>query len=174
MKKLLVIPIILVSGVLLFQFSHRAQDVTSFTNANFAKTVNGVNGQELSASKFESLTDGETVTVTGKNYDNTIGIYVTYCVVPEKGTRPDACGPFDITGKNNTSVWISDNPPVYGKFIASAFGRDGSFQVEIPLSRFIGKSDCAVVVCAITTRADHTQPDVRSADLFIPVTFKKS
>ena len=69
-----------------------------------AKTVKGPAGQTLIASKTQLIADGTKVTLTGKGYSLKVGIYVTYCVVPAKGKKPELCGPFDITGKNNASV----------------------------------------------------------------------
>lgn len=144
-----------------------ALDISTSTSVS----ITGVNGQQLTASKTNDLRDNEFVTVSGSGYDEKIGIYLTYCVLPIEGERPEECGPFDITGKNNTSIWISSNPPVYGKLIATPFFAGGEFTGKIPVTRFIGDHDCTVEICAITTRADHTNGDIRTADLFIPVTF---
>lgn len=146
-----------------------ALDISTSTSGS----VTGEFGQQLTASKVENLRDGEFVTVSGSGYDEKIGIYLTYCVLPIEGERPEECGPFDITGKNNTSIWISSNPPVYGKLIATPFFAGGEFTGKLPVTRFIGDHDCAFEICAITTRADHTHGDVRTADLFIPVTFQE-
>jgi hypothetical protein len=42
----------------------------------------------------------------------------------------------------------------------------------MPINSSIDEFDCTKVKCAIVTRADHTNPDYRKADVIIPVTFK--
>lgn len=135
-------------------------------------TAKGSHGQVFQASATKKLADGQKVTLTGKGYNTKLGIYVTYCVIPPKGQRPELCGPFDITGQNNSSFWISSNPPLYAVALVTKFGKGGTFKVSMAATRKIGDADCAVVRCAFTTRADHTNSDNRTADVFIPVTFK--
>lgn len=135
-------------------------------------SAKGPNGQILSVKMAGKVEDGTQVLVKGKNFSTKLGIYVTYCVIPPKGQRPDLCGPFDITGQNNASTWVSSNPPIYAKLLVKPFGKGGSFSVPITVTRMIGDQDCARVRCAITTRADHINGSDRSADVFIPVTFK--
>ena len=139
-----------------------------------AKTVTakGPKGQQLSVSGGTNFADGDKVMVTGKNYDMKLGIYLTYCVIPASGARPDLCGPFDITGQDNASTWISSNPPLYAKLLVKPFGKGGTFKLPVTITRMIGDQDCQVVKCAITTRADHTNGSDRSADVFIPVTVR--
>jgi hypothetical protein len=145
--------------------------------------AHGPSGQTLQIVSSTNLTDGQILTVTGKGYDLKVGIYVTFCVIPEKGKRPELCGPFDITGKSNQSVWVSSNPPLYAALLVTPFTKitqkrnsgknsTGSFSVQVPATRMIGTYDCKVVKCAILTRADHTRSDYRKADVIIPVTFK--
>lgn len=134
-------------------------------------TAKGTKGQVLSV-PAKTFADGDKVIVSGKNYDTKLGIYVTYCVIPPVGERPELCGPFDITGKNNASTWIASNPPLYAKLLVKPFGKGGTFKVPVTITRMIGDQDCQVVKCAITTRADHTYGSDRSADVFIPVTIK--
>ncbi len=132
----------------------------------------GAKGQVLTTNQALSIADGQQVTVTGKGYQTNVGIYVTYCVMPAAGQRPDLCGPFDITGASNASTWISSNPPIYAKPLVRPFGKGGTFKVQLAITKMIGDQDCTVVRCAITTRADHTLGSVRSADVFIPVTIR--
>lgn len=112
------------------------------------------------------------VTISGRGYTTNVGIYVTFCVIPEPGKKPELCGPFDITGKNNQSIWISNNPPFYGKLLVKKFGKGGTFKVSMPIDSKIDDFDCTKVKCGIVTRADHTNPENRKADVIIPVTFK--
>lgn len=141
--------------------------------ASSAKSAKGPKGQILTVSQTTDLADGTKVTVTGRNYNTKVGIYVTYCVIPKKGTRPELCGPYDITGRNNQSVWVSSNPPVFAAFLVTPFSRNGTFKVTIPVMRKIGDQDCTVVKCAVLTRADHTRSEYRLADVIIPVSIKK-
>ncbi|OXE35103.1 MAG: hypothetical protein CGW95_15960 [Phenylobacterium zucineum] len=132
-------------------------------------TATGPTGQKLTVAQGNLIKTDTYVTISGRGYSKQHGIYVTYCVIPPKGTRPELCGPFDITGKNNASVWISSNPPGYAAWMVSGFGDGGTFKTQIKVTAMIGDQDCRVVKCALTTRADHTQPDYRKADVFVPV-----
>ena len=132
-------------------------------------TSKGPTGQRLTVWQGNLVAADNYVTVSGKGYSKQHGIYVTYCVIPKKGTRPELCGPFDVTGKNNASVWISSNPPLYAAWMVSGFGDGGTFKTQIKVTAKIGDYDCRVVRCAITTRADHTQSDYRGADVFVPI-----
>jgi hypothetical protein len=140
-------------------------------------------GQTLVVDSARGVEDMQKLKVTGRGYDLNVGIYVTFCVIPSKGKRPEICGPFDVTGQNNQAVWVSSNPPIYAiplvkpfdKVTKTAKGKKvstGSFTVQVPATRMIGTYDCKVVKCAILTRADHTRSDYRKADVIIPVTFK--
>ena len=153
------------------------------TISNPAVAATGPTGQVLTADSTQSLQDGQLITVKGRGYDLKVGIYVTFCVLPEKGKKPESCGHFDITGQNNQAVWVSSNPPFYAALLVKNFDKvtktvkgkkvsTGSFTVEIPVSKMIGDNDCSVVKCAILTRADHTRSDYRKADVIIPVTFQ--
>jgi hypothetical protein len=146
-------------------------------------TATGVIGQVLKVDAAKNVDDMQKLTVTGSGYDLKVGIYVTFCVIPAIGKRPELCGPFDITGQNNQAVWVSSNPPIYAAPLVKAFDTvttklkgkkvsTGSFKVQVPATRMIGTYDCKVVKCAILTRADHTRSDYRKADVIIPVTFK--
>ena len=138
-------------------------------------SATGLSGQTLSASIPNGAlsANGTTkVTISGKGYSTKVGIYVTFCVIPELGKKPELCGPFDVTGTKNQSIWISNNPPFYGKLLVKKFGKGGTFKVTMPINSSIDEFDCTKVKCAIVTRADHTKPDYRKADVIIPVTFK--
>ena len=138
-----------------------------------ASSVTGVDGQSLSVSSTR-IKPGQTVVVTGKNFDDNVGIYVAFCKVPNYAELPSPCGGgIDKQGKTKSSVWISNNAPAYGKNLAAKFGRNGSFKVNLRLSPRIGDVDCRKVKCAITVRADHTRGTDRNHDLFIPITFTK-
>jgi hypothetical protein len=147
------------------------------------KSATGPTGQVLTVDASQLLEDGQQITVKGRGYDLKVGIYATFCVLPEKGKKPESCGHFDITGQNNQAVWISSNAPFYAALLAKPFDKvtkkvknkkvtTGSFNVQVPVSKMIGDKDCTVVKCAIVTRADHTRSDYRKADVVIPVSFK--
>lgn len=137
-----------------------------------AKTVIGPRGQLLTVSQTINIIADSDVVVSGKNYKTKVGIYVAFCVIPEKGQKPELCSPYDITGQNNNSVWVSSNPPFYAALFVKPFTKNGSFKVRITVRKKIGDYDCKVVKCAILTRADHTKSEDRSADVIVPVNIK--
>lgn len=133
----------------------------------------GPSGQKLTVSNATNLTNGQKVSVTGKNYDQKLGIYVAFCEIPAPNTIPENCyGGINMNGKSSGSIWISSNPPLYGKFLAKKFKKNGSFSVTIKVASKFGNTDCKIVKCGIITRADHTHSDIRSGDVLVPVTFK--
>lgn len=142
------------------------------TVAKTSTSVKGPAGQTLTVSAFKNLTEDQDVVVTGKGYNLKTGIYVTVCVVPPKGKKPEICGAYDITGQNSQAVWVSSNPPLYAQLLVTPFGKGGTFKVTLPMKQMIHDNDCKVVRCAILTRADHTNAANRKADVIIPITFK--
>lgn len=146
----------------------------SASAASTSVSAKGPKGQTLTASVANNLdpVKATKITLTGKGYNTRVGIYATFCVMPEPGAKPEHCGGFDITGRNTQAHWISSKPPFYAQLVTKAFGKGGTFKVVVPVSQMIGEYDCKVVTCALTTRADHTRGDFRAADVFIPVTFK--
>lgn len=137
-----------------------------------AQAVTGAQGQVLTASKT-SVKSGTTITVGGRNFDETVGIYLGFCVVPKTGQIPTPCGGgINKAGIGDASFWISSNPPPYGVGLAQEFLPGGRFTEKIKITRMIGKFDCKKVKCAITVRADHIRGEDRSYDLFIPITIK--
>lgn len=136
------------------------------------KTVKGPTGQTLTVSATK-VKDGQTVTVTGKKYNRKLGIYLAFCVVNAKGVVPGPCGGgVNASGTSDGSIWISSNPPAYGKSLAIPFTKSGGFRQKVTISRFIGDVDCAIVKCAVVTRSDHTKSANRKADVIVPVKFK--
>lgn len=112
--------------------------------------------------------EGDEVTVEGDGYDDGKGIYVALCAVPEPGEVPGPCR----TGSVGASAWISSNPPDYGRDLAEAYGDGGSFTATLELTAVIdADTDCRQVECAVVTRNDDSNPDDRSQDLFVPVSF---
>lgn len=144
----------------------------AFTSSAQAASVKGSLGQVLST-PLSSVKGGSIVTVSGKNFDETVGIYLGFCVVPKKGQTPSPCGGgVNKAGIGDASYWISSNPPPYGVGLAEEFLPGGRFTKKIKIPSTIGKFDCRKVACAITVRADHLRSEDRSFDLFIPVKIK--
>lgn len=138
------------------------------------RTVIGPERQRLIAAQTTNLVDGQTVRVTGTNYNRRVGIYLAFCEVPRRGELPRNCaGGINLEGESESSFWISSNPPAYAADLVKRFTPRGGFIVNLKVSRFIGQTDCAVSKCAILTRADHLRPALRSADVLIPVSFRK-
>ncbi|MEU8239485.1 hypothetical protein AB0C07_14685 [Actinoplanes missouriensis] len=129
--------------------------------------------KRLTVSKTKGLDRaGETVTVTGRGYDTSKGIYVAFCLDNGAGVMPSPCGGgADMSGSSGASVWISSNPPSYAEGLTKPYGKGGSFRVSVTVSQMIGDIDCAVRGCAIVTRNDHTRTSDRSQDVRIPVRF---
>lgn len=137
-----------------------------------AASVKGSQGQVLSVSKT-TVKSGTTVTVNGNYFDETVGIYLAFCVIPPKGKAPTPCGGgVNKAGVGDASFWISSNPPPYAIGLTEEFLPGGRFTQKVKISKRIGKFDCTKVKCAITVRADHLRSNDRSSDLFIPITVK--
>jgi hypothetical protein len=144
----------------------------AITPAASAATIKGAQGQILTASAT-SAKSGTEITVSGKYFDETVGIYLGFCVVPKKGQTPSPCGGgINKAGIGDASYWISSNPPPYGVGLAEEFLAGGRFTKSVKVVAKIGKFDCRKIKCAITVRADHLRSEDRSFDVFIPVKIK--
>lgn len=143
--------------------------------ASSSRTGKGNSGQSISVSAVTKLNaKGTTLRVTGRNFDEAVGIYVALCVIPKKGSKPGPCGGgADMTGAAGASAWVSSHAPAYGKGLAIPYRPGGDFNVRITVSSRIGSLDCRKVKCAVVTRADHLRPEDRSADVIVPVSFSK-
>ncbi len=130
------------------------------------------NGSSISVHS-QILKKNSILTVTGKGFDETVGIYLAFCVVPKLGGAPTPCGGgVNKNGTGDSSIWISSNPPPYGIGLAIEYQPGGRFQQKVGVTRKIGKFDCKKVKCAITVRSDHTREGDRSHDIFLPIVFK--
>lgn len=137
-----------------------------------SKSTTGTFGQTITASST-SVSNNGLITVTGKRFDESVGIYLAICVVPKKGLQPTPCGGgVNKAGVGEGSFWISSNPPPYGVGLADPYLPGGRFNYQIRVSKQIGKFDCTKIKCAITVRADHLRSEDRSFDLYLPLTFK--
>ena len=139
-----------------------------------AAAVTGQHGELFSASKVNGIKSGETITVSGKKFDVTVGVYIEMCQVVPTGILPTIWGGgVNMAGSGAASFWISSNPPSYGTNLALPFKPGGSFSVGLKVQPKIGKVDCRKVPCAIYVRADHTRTQDRTHDIKIPITFSK-
>ena len=137
-----------------------------------AVTRKGPQGQTISV-KSTTVKDGSIVTVSGNHFDETVGIYLAFCVIPAQGKAPTPCGGgVNKAGLGEASFWISSNPPPYAIGLTEEFLPGGRFTHKVKVSKKIGKFDCTKVRCAITVRADHLRSSDRSSDLFIPIIIK--
>jgi hypothetical protein len=143
-------------------------------SASGTRTVKGRKGQTLTVTPTSRLAPvRQTVRVSGKRFNETVGIYVGLCVMPRPGSKPTPCGGgVDMDGSTRASAWISSNPPPYGARLATPYKRGGKFSVRITVSPRIGSIDCRRVRCAIVARADHTRANDRSWDVVVPVSFR--
>jgi hypothetical protein len=139
--------------------------------------VKGQYGESISAIAKEISVDknGQAqILITGKGFDETVGIYLAYCLMPKAGMAPTPCGGgVNKSGIGGASYWISSNAPPYATNLAEPFRAGGRFVKSVGVSERIGKIDCRKNKCALTVRSDHLREGDRSRDLFIPVTFKK-
>lgn len=167
---------IALSGVLIATASVAAASITTAHAAqpSFTSAAKNGNGQTLVASKRRGLDpNGQVLTVKGKGFNTSVGIYVALCVTPVKGQKPSPCGGgVDMDGSSKASAWISSNPPPYARALTTPYRSDGSFTTRIKVSPFIGDVDCRTVACSIVARADHLRADDRRYDVAIPVTFR--
>jgi hypothetical protein len=137
-----------------------------------ATTSRGSNGATITIAQ-SVLANNSKVIVTGKNFDETVGIYLAFCVVPKAGNAPTPCGGgVNKSGTGEASYWISSNPPPYGIGLAIPFNAGGRFTETVQVTRKIGKFDCKKVKCAITVRSDHLHEGDRTHDIYIPITIK--
>ena len=148
--------------------------VTNLSTGSAGAVVNAKNSNGSSISvPTQSLSKNTIVTVTGRGFDETVGIYLAFCVVPKQGSAPTPCGGgINKTGTGDSSLWISSNPPPYGVGLAIEYQPGGRFQQKVGITRKIGKFDCKKVKCAITVRADHIREGDRSHDIYLPIVFK--
>ena len=142
------------------------------TAAHAAASASLSNGSTISVAS-NTFNKSTLVTVIGKNFDETVGIYLAYCVVPTKGALPTPCGGgVNKTGTGESSYWISSNPPPYGIGLAIPYTAGGRFSEKVRVTPTLGKFNCRKVKCAITVRSDHLHEGDRTHDIFIPITFK--
>ncbi|WP_208029540.1 hypothetical protein [Rhabdothermincola sediminis] len=123
---------------------------------------------------------GATVRVEGAGYDPSVGVYLAMCVDQGPALPPSPCfGGADTSGESRSAVWFSNSPPPYAVGLTRPFGVGGSFEAELEIAALQRDETGAVVIdcldpsarCVIATRADHTRPADRSADVKVRVSF---
>lgn len=141
--------------------------------AQAAGTTVTTNRHTVRVSSTTLSAAGQKVVVTGRGFNPRVGIYVSLCVIPPRGQQPTPCGGgVNMSGTDTASVWVSSNPPPYGRGLARPYGKGGSFTVTLTVSAQIADIDCRVTKCAIVTRADHLRSGDRRFDVIVPVRFQ--
>lgn len=125
----------------------------------------------LTVSKSSGLDpNGQTITVTGRNFDTTKGVYIALCA--KVGGMPGNCGGgVDMTGSGGASAWVSSNPPGYAAGLPTPYGKGGTFRVTLKVKGELGDGTPCRTQCFIAARADHTRSSDRSQDMYVPVRF---
>ena len=143
-------------------------------------SATGESGQKLTVTQSADLDpSGTDVTVSGTGFDKSKGIYVAIAVNKGPGKRATpVIGGVDTTGGSGANMWISSNPPGYGKDLAVPFGPGGSFEFDLTIVAKDAITDCldpaiAPKGCVLAAYMDHTRLADRSADVSIPLTFAK-
>lgn len=135
---------------------------------------------------LSSLKPGERLVISGSGFDSRRGIYVAICGIPERtDLKPGPClggipvrEETEIDGKRSpefaASNWINN---VWAWRLLGARNFDdqesGSFTayIEVP-SAVEGGTNCLRKTCGVFTRNDHTAPNDRSQDVFLPIQFE--
>jgi len=107
-----------------------------------AVTRKGPQGQTISV-KSTTVKDGSIVTVIGNHFDETVGIYLAFCVIPAQGKAPTPCGGgVNKAGLGEASFWISSNPPPYAIGLTEEFLPGGRFTHKVKVSKVCDHSSC--------------------------------
>jgi hypothetical protein len=136
-----------------------------------ASVLFGPKNQRLEVSKTR-VSPGEIITVSGRRFDPEIGLYLSFCKIPEPGAQPTPCSSINMQERSNTGYWISSNAPSYAKGLTIPFKKNGSFKVRLKIVPQINNFECRSNQCAVTIRADHLRTGDRSQDLLVPIRFK--
>lgn len=171
----IVIAAIALSAVQVLSVSSNSEANSVPTKTSGKATASNKYGRTITVTPTKGIPrTGAWVKVTGKGFDERVGIYVTLCVKPKAGKMPTPCGGgINRSGNSAASVWISSNPPRYGIGLAKPYGIGGKFSTKIFIGPYIGKYDCRKVACVVVTRADHVHESNRKSDVLVPVKFTK-
>lgn len=107
-------------------------------------------GRELTVSPAADLSDGTTVTITGKGYPANADIYLAQTI-----ERPK-----------------SGYPSTYGEAAKVAVGADGTFKQDLKVSTSFGDVDCTTTQCYVASFTAFPNLSDRSNDQWVPITFK--
>ncbi len=126
---------------------------------------------------------GDELVVSGDGFDSGIGIYVSFCAIPESpdikpgpclGGIPEGAEEGDIdSGHALSSAWVT-NDWAWRAFASHTYesSAEGSFEVRLTVPEPVSDVlDCIAQKCAIVTRADHTASSDRVQDMLLPIAF---
>ena len=131
-----------------------------------------------------ALRPGDVVIVSGSGFDSGIGIYVSFCAVPDSPeVKPSPClggvpEGAEQGGAGGTealaSAWITDDW-AWRAFATQGYddAAKGAFEVRLTVPEATSEGlDCTAVRCALVTRADHTASRDRVQDMLLPIRFR--
>lgn len=107
-------------------------------------------GRELTVSPAADLSDGSTVTITGKGYPANANIYLAQTI-----ERPK-----------------SGYPSTYGEAAKVTVGADGTFTQDLKVATSFGDVDCTTTQCYVASFTAFPNLSDRSNDQWVPITFK--
>jgi hypothetical protein len=140
--------------------------------------VTDASGKDIDAA---ALVAGEKVVVKGTGFDPGIGIYVSFCELPDAANKkPGPClgdvpasedAAEDADPKQLSSAWVTNNW-AWKNFATDRFDGEG-FTVRLVVPPPTGNgANCQEHRCAIVTRADHTASKDRVQDIAVPVKWR--
>ncbi|MFC5339110.1 hypothetical protein [Leucobacter denitrificans] len=192
---LALIVLAVVATVLLPILTHRSsggsgQEVpTGFVSESSATGADGrtrmlkVTSEDGEPADLAEVRVGDELIVSGHGFDSGIGIYVSFCAIPENAeTKPGPClggipegaeeGDLAVD-QELSSAWVT-NDWAWRAFASHTYDNsdEGTFEVHLTVPEPVTESlDCTVQQCAIVTRADHTAANDRVQDMVLPVAF---
>ena len=130
-----------------------------------------------------AIVPGQQLRVIGSGFNSGIGIYVSFCEIPEEpDQKPGPClGEVPASEElaeaadheELASRWITNNW-AWKSFATDSFDGDG-FDVPIVVPEPVGNgADCLTNLCGVSTRADHTFSKDRVQDLYIPLRWQQA
>lgn len=143
-----------------------------------AKTIEG------KPADLGAVQPGEEIVVTGSGYDSGIGIYVSFCAIPDSpkqkpspclGGIPQGAEQGSAAGAQAlASAWITDDW-AWRSFATQGYddAKKGSFTVRLTVPEPMTEGlDCATSRCALVTRSDHTASADRVQDMLLPIRYR--
>lgn len=133
---------------------------------------------------LSAVAPGEELIVSGSGFDAGIGIYASFCRIPESpAEKPGPClggipeGATEGSAAHEealASAWITDDW-AWRAFATQGYdnSKDGTFEVRLTVPEPTAEGlDCTVDRCALVTRADHTAGKDRVQDMILPIRFR--